>query len=182
MEKILITGTGRCGTTFLIKLFSFLEFDTGYHKTDYSQHISHNCNSGMERAYTEKHYILKNPFFMTEFETILNDPSVKIKTVIIPIRDFKSAAISRVKHYNKPGGLWNANNEHSQIQFYNHITANYIYIMTKYDINTIFIDFDRMVNDKNYLFNKLKCILDEKNIDIDTFCNAYNEVAITCSN
>ena len=29
MEKILITGTGRCGTTFLIKLFSFLGYNTG---------------------------------------------------------------------------------------------------------------------------------------------------------
>ena len=35
MEKILITGTGRCGTTFLIKLFSFLDFDTGYNRDNY---------------------------------------------------------------------------------------------------------------------------------------------------
>ena len=39
MEKILITGTGRCGTTFLIKLFSFLEFDTGFTKNDYNKYI-----------------------------------------------------------------------------------------------------------------------------------------------
>ena len=29
--------------------------------------------------------------------------------------------------------------------------SNYVYYMTKYDINTIFIDFDRIVNDKIYL-------------------------------
>lgn len=34
--------------------------------------------------------------------------------------------------------------------------------MAKYDIDTIFIDFDRMINDKPYLFNKLKSVLDEK--------------------
>lgn len=39
MEKILITGTGRCGTTFLIKLFTFLEFDTGYSKYNYTSFI-----------------------------------------------------------------------------------------------------------------------------------------------
>ena len=44
MEKILITGTGRSGTTFLIKLFTFLEYDTGYTKLNYSNHISNNHN------------------------------------------------------------------------------------------------------------------------------------------
>lgn len=34
-DKIYITGIGRCGTTFLIKLFSFLNFDTGYNKENY---------------------------------------------------------------------------------------------------------------------------------------------------
>ena len=47
-NKILISGTGRCGTTFLIKLFTFLEMDTGYSRENYEKHISTNCNSGME--------------------------------------------------------------------------------------------------------------------------------------
>jgi hypothetical protein len=59
MEKILITGTGCCGTTFLIKLFSFLDFHTGYDRNNYEKFISNNCNSGMERQYKEKYYILK---------------------------------------------------------------------------------------------------------------------------
>ena len=51
--------------------------------------------------------------------------------------------------------------------------------MTKYDINTIFIDFDKMISDKPYLFNKLKPILDEKHISYETFCNVYDEVSLT---
>lgn len=54
----------------------------------------------------------------------------------------------------------------------------YIYIMTKYDIPTIFIDFDKMINDKKYLFDKIKSILDEKNIDFDNFSNIYDEVSL----
>ena len=50
--------------------------------------------------------------------------------------------------------------------------------MTKYDINTIFIDFDKMINDKSYLFNKLKNILDEKHIDYETFSKVYDEVTL----
>lgn len=179
MEKILITGTGRCGTTFLIKLFSFLDFDTGYDRSNYKNHISSNCNSGMERNFKENYYILKNPNFIKNIRIILEEKSVIIKTVIIPIRDLKISAISRVKHSKSHGGLWNANNELTQIKYYKDILANYICCMTKYDINTIFIDFDKMVNDKPYLFNKLKPILDEKNITYETFCNVYDEVALT---
>ena len=118
---------------------------------------------------------------MIEMENIIKDPLIKIKAVIIPIRDFKSSALSRVKHNNIKGGLWNAVDEETQIQFYKDILSNYIYIMTKYDINTIFIDFEKMINDKNYLFNKIKFILDENNIDFHTFCNVYDEVSINSS-
>jgi len=59
----------------------------------------------MERTHKENYYILKNPSFMTNMEDIVKDTSIKIKNVIIPIRDLKMSAISRVKHREKPGGL-----------------------------------------------------------------------------
>ena len=179
MEKILITGTGRFGTTFLIKLFSFLDFDTGYNRKNYEKHIFSNCNSGMETKYNSPHYILKNPCFMLNIENIVKDTSIKIKTVIIPIRDLKTSAISRTNHGSHDGGLWNATDYLSQIEFYKDILSKYICISTKYDINTIFIDFDKMINDKIYLFNKLKNILDEKNINLETFSHIYDEVSLT---
>ena len=179
MEKILITGTGRCGTTFLIKLFSFLDFNTGYTKKNYKSSISSNCNSGMERNYKDKYYILKNPTFILNIEHIVKDESIIIKNVIIPIRDLEESARSRVTNGRSPGGLWNAQDEMSQINFYKKILTNYIVISTKYDINTIFIDFDRMINDKAYLFNKLKNILDEKAVDFETFSSVYDEVTMT---
>ena len=179
MEKILITGTGRCGTTFLIMLFSFLDFNTGYNRNNYKSYIFPNCNSGMERKYTDNYYLLKNPRFMIDIENILKDKSIKIKNIIIPIRDLKISAESRVKHGKQPGGLWNAVDELSQIDFYKNILTNYIYISTKYDINTIFIDFDKMINDKTYLFDKLKNILDEKNINLETFSCVYDEVSLS---
>ena len=51
--------------------------------------------------------------------------------------------------------------------------------MTKYNISTIFIDFDKMINDKQYLFDKLKNILDEKNITFDLFSTIYDKVSLT---
>lgn len=185
MDKILITGTGRCGTTFLIKLFSFLNFNTGFNKDNYKDFIFSNCNSGLEKNYNENYYILKNPRFMSEIIDILQDDSIKIKLVIIPIRDYKISAHSRQNISNfegcgniVPGGLWNAVDELSQIRYYKDILSDYIYYMTKYELNTIFIDFDKMISDKKYLFNKIKNILDEKNIEFDLFCNVYDEVSV----
>ena len=180
MEKIFITGTGRCGTTFLIKLFSFLEFNTGYSRNNYKNSINSKCNSGMEKEYNEHYYIIKNPRIMEKIDNIINDNSIKIKTIIIPVRDFKQSSISREKNGDttQAGGLWNANDVNTQILFYNNIMSKYIVTMTQYEINTIFLDFNKMVNDKKYLFEKLNSILIEKNIQYDHFCKIYNEVSL----
>lgn len=177
MEKILITGTGRCGTTFLIKLFTFLEFDTGFNKNNYESYIYSNCNSGMEKQYNANHYILKNPTFIGNIRKILKDKSIKIKYVMIPIRDLKASAKSRNEHGNNNGGLWNATDETSQIAYYEHILSNYLYVSNKYDIATIFIDFDRMIKNKKYLFDTLQIILQEKEVDFNLFSKAYDEVS-----
>lgn len=182
MEKILITGTGRCGTTFLVKLFSFLGYDTGFNEHNYHEFIQKNCNAGMEKDITSTNYIIKNPGFLKHIEKIIIEKEIIVKTVIIPIRKYKASAESRAAEsrlFNQntciPGGLWDATNLEEQLLFYHQIMSNYLYIMTKHDINTIFIDFDRMILDKSYLFETLKPILDEKNITIEFFSEKYDK-------
>lgn len=164
--KILITGTGRCGTTFLIKLFSFLGLDTGFTRENYNHSITPTCNSGMERQYHESYSILKNPSFISDINSILEKYTIKL--VILPIRDLREAAKSRASHQYKNGGLWNAEDEESQLLYYHRILSEYMCIMTKHDIPTMFIDFEKMINDKQYLFNKLTPVLE--GIEFETFC------------
>lgn len=178
MDKILITGTGRCGTTFLITLFSFLNFDTGYNRDNYKKHIFLHCNAGMEKNYTEKNYILKNPLFLDKIQEIIKDKSINIKTIIIPIRDLKECAASRLKHGKREGGLVKAKDEETQIKYFQTILSNYLYIMTMYELNTIFINFNQMITNKIYLFNKLKNILNEKNINYQMFSDVYDEISL----
>ena len=174
MSKILITGTGRSGTTFLIKLFSFLGYDTGYTRENYKSYIYENCNSGMEREYNENYYILKNPDFIQKWDKIIQE--INIKLVIIPIRNYKESALSRESHSFNEGGLWNATDINEQITYYNKIMADYIFYMTKYNIPTLFLNFNKMINDKEYLFDKLKEILSEKDISFSVFSLVYDEV------
>ena len=179
MEKIYITGTGRCGTTFLIKIFSFLGLDTGFDKSNYTQYISKNCNSGMEKAYNKNFTIIKNPGIIQNIGSIVRDPNVKIKAIIIPIRDYEISAESRVKYKRANGGLWCATNKQTQLEFYNKLMANSVYYMTKYDLNTVFLDFDKMVLDKHYVFHKLQFIMDEYKIDYDAFSQAYDDASVS---
>ncbi len=171
-EKILISGTGRCGTTFLIILLSMLKLDTGYNVHNFRNHIFENCNSGMEQLINCKNKIIKNPVFIEKIENIVSNNNIKIKYMIIPIRDYSKSANSRLNLGNENGGLWNATDFDSQINFYYKIMANYNYTMVKYDIPTIFLDFDKMINDTLYLYNKLLPILENKSYK--EFINAFN--------
>ena len=178
MEKILISGTGRCGTTFLIKIFSFLEFDTGFTKENYRNFIYNlgNCKEGMESHHSINRYIIKSPHYLEYINKILKE--VKIKMFIIPVRNFNDSAESRVKNkeYDK-GGLWNARNKEEQITYYHKIISEYILLIAKHEIPTLFLDFDKMISDKVYLFNKLNVILSEKNITFEQFASVYDNAS-----
>jgi len=185
MDRILVTGTGRCGTTFLTKIFTRLDFDTGFDKTKLNLHISKNCNGGLEkRKDYRKYYITKSPDFLCDLGFIVKDTTVNIKYVVFPIRNYSESAKSRercnkVAGTNGEGGFWCATNEKEQIEFYYKAIANYIYLTTQHDIKTIFLDFDKMVSDEKYLFDKLKVILDEKNVEFELFSKIYKQATIT---
>ena len=38
-HKVYISGTGRCGTTFLVIILSYLGLNTGYTKETFTNHI-----------------------------------------------------------------------------------------------------------------------------------------------
>ena len=91
---------------FLIKLFSFLDFNTGYDRNNYKNSIFSNCNSGMEKKnYKENYNIIKNPYFIYDIENIAQDTSITIKYVIIPIRNLQLSAKSRLNHGKNAGGV-----------------------------------------------------------------------------
>ena len=176
--KIYITGTGRCGTTFLIKLFTFLDFSTGYTRANYREYISSNCNSGMEQSITSTYHVIKTPQLIRDIHTVVNHPTISIQSVIIPVRDMKSSAASRVKHGNLNGGLWNAHDEESQIRYYEHVMTHYLEHMVKYDIPTIFLDFDKMISDVNYVYDKLFPLIGSV-CSREAFSAIYEEVSDT---
>lgn len=154
-KSVIITSTGRSGTTFLIILYTLLGFHTGYNSDEIHKYL-YACNSGLERPEADvgNFDVVKNPKFLKTIERI---PAQKIHKVIIPIRNFVRSAKSREYYKNKEGGLFdNAKNFKEQVTVYNEYIAHYIQHMVLNEIPTIFIDFEKMVNDPDYLYSKLQ--------------------------
>lgn len=178
--KVLITGTGRSGTTFLIQLLTFLDLDTGYHRETYSKHVFGISGSGMERPISAPHKFLKSPFYIETLGQDMKDflrMNTSIQAVIMPIRDYTESAVSRFRLGNGgKGGLWKASDVPSQENMYYKIMAEYLLSMVVYDINTIFIDYNRMVSDPVYLYTKVRQVLPH-NISVEKFTDAFQEAS-----
>lgn len=95
MKHIVITGTGRAGTSFLVQLFTEMGLDTGYRPGVALHPVS---RAGLEhdlRGDGPFPRIVKDPAFMYYADRVLN----KVERVIIPVRQLEAAAESRRKIY-----------------------------------------------------------------------------------
>ena len=195
-ESILITGTGRCGTTFLIALFTLLGMDTGFTRETLKENIHDKTKGGLEEQ-PGKYKITKNPAFIFMIESYILQTKQVPKLVIIPVRRFTEATESRYKNteeqglLNDPmpevitsskgtGGLWNANRKEQQMLFYNKCMAEYIQVMTRYSIPTKLIDFHRMTTNSIYLFESLTDVI-ESDVTYERFKKCYNEATTLCA-
>jgi hypothetical protein len=119
-HHIIISGTGRAGTTFLIQLLTVLGLDTGF--SDITSEVMKNSNAGMEKDIraADAPYIIKSPWlcdYLGEVKDVIIDHA------IVPIRDLYSAAESRrdvakrtdrALYANVPGGLWHTEKPEEQ--------------------------------------------------------------------
>jgi len=124
LHKVIISGTGRAGTTFLVQLLTALGLETGYTPGEEHRYIDENSHGGLEhnlpgrrgsmtlRSFWRqpKHtlcdlfmdpkatpYILKNPEFCDTLAPVLAEGRLTIDHAYIPIRDLDAAALSRIR-------------------------------------------------------------------------------------
>lgn len=173
MEKTLIVGTGRSGTTFLMIIYTCLGCDTGFTKENFGQYILNNCNSGLEKTITAPHKIIKRPRYFYTIGQLLEQ--YKIKFIIVPERPLEECAKSRDKHKNLPGGYFNAHDYQSQLNFFQteipRFKQTLVDMRDRYQ-EVIYLDFYQMISDPEYLYQKLLPTF-EREISLDEFTEAY---------
>lgn len=166
-NHIVIAGTGRAGTSFLVHLLTELGYDTGYKPGEIQLHPV--SRAGLEhnmRTAEELPYIVKDPLFSMYCEQIFEEKKFNVKHVIIPIRNLKDAAESRIKIQKinneidpyKPmhgGGLYGTSEPYLQAATLAIAVYKLIDACTKYEVPMIFISYPRMMRESNYLFYEL---------------------------
>jgi len=186
-HHIIISGTGRSGTTFLMQLLTHLGFDTGFkHPKD---GIYDNCNAGMEKDLRDVNapYIVKSPYISCYLRDLLGKQQLIIDLALVPIRDINSAAKSRIDVSQRsahnlstglvPGGIWLSDSYSVSDQEYSLTKVFYelIHTLVNFDIPFILLDFPRIIFDSDYLYLKLKNVF--PNIEKEIFTASFAAIA-----
>jgi len=184
--RIIIAGTGRAGTTFLVQLFTALGFNTGVSLHEAMEKVDAISNAGLERPLLNETnpYVIKSPWFADLLLEALENQCIEIYAALIPIRDLFEAAESRRRvHFEasarglhpetQPGGLWYTADPAAQepilaMQFY-----RTIFSLVKFDTKMILLEFPRLVHDGGYIFRKLAPLLEDHGIDYSEFMSRH---------
>src|ERR1019366_4672924 len=180
-HHLIISGTGRAGTTFLVQLLTELGLDTGFPHAN--SDINSRCNAGMEWNIKTPNapYIVKNPALCKDLEEVLEAGDIVVDCALIPIRDLFASAESRrtvqrnVKERDLPGGLLLTENPRDQEAVLATQLHSLVHTLAKHDVPMIWLYFPRLVLDPEYLYGKLKSVLPEQNLE--TFSMAFKAVS-----
>lgn len=184
----IISGTGRAGTTFLVKLLTNVGLDTGYHE-DQMETWS-NCNAGLERDLRDNNapYIVKSPWICDYIEEIVDNPSIAIDHAIIPMRVLAAAAESR-RHVERstkelpadcvlpPGGLWHTTTNQQETVLA-HQSHKLFVGLAKTDARITLLHYPGLTQDPHYLFHKLRPILGDS-LSLSTFRDVFTRTVDT---
>lgn len=185
-HHIIISGTGRAGTTFLVQLLTSLRLETGF--TDPTSGIFSNCNAGMEWNILDPNapYIIKSPYLCQDLDDVMEKGDIIIDHAIIPVRDLFSAAESRRDVTRRtdaalfpgmviPGGILPTDTSEHQEAVLANCLYQLIYTISKRDIPITLLFFPRFIHDAEYLHSKLEFMLN--GIGYPRFLEVFKQLA-----
>lgn len=192
-SHVIITGTGRAGTSFLVEFLDACGLDAGDLATSYYFDGAH---AGYEHrpGGANLPYVIKNPLLHEH----LDDPALLelgVDAVIIPVRDLRAAARSRIlqeraaagwsidrsSHYETissgtPGGAYVSLSLDDQERLLAVGQARIIQWAVASDHPLVLLDFPRIVDDAEYCVDRLWSVL-ERFCTRERALEAHAEVA-----
>jgi len=196
-KHVVITGTGRSGTTFLVELLTHLGLDTGFTLEKLQAKKHRGARAGLELDIRRENcpYIVKAPAFCEIAQEIIRRDDIVIEHIFVPMRDLYSAAESR-RFVEKGtlsdmsflqrlevadtrqgliGGLWGTTSIEPGKQ--EEILLRQIYelmlAISDATLPVTVMRYPRIVKDCPYLFEKLKPIL--RGITYEPFHEAFSK-------
>jgi hypothetical protein len=184
-NHLLIAGTGRAGTSYLVRYLTELGLDTHLSRAGSAAFWDERANAGLEDlplpGGEELPYVIKSPWTWELVHDLLERAEMRFDAVIIPMRDLTEAAASRCiielqqQHERFPwmaelertwehvahtaGGMVFSTSPVDQARLlavgFHHLLER----LVKADIPVIFLAFPRLIEDPTYLFSKLRPVL-----------------------
>lgn len=200
-HHLLIAGTGRAGTSLLVKYFDALGMNT--HLKTSKDHLfwDYDAEAGLEDLIyggrEDLPYVVKTPWLYEFIDAVLERDEIAIDAVVIPVRDLAEAASSRIIlelqsiHRNHvwftdqpetwtgwsstPGGAVYSLHPMDQARLLATGFHHLIERLTKASIPIYFVAFPKFTSDPQYLFNALKGCLPET-VDLAAAVQAHEKV------
>lgn len=183
---LIISGTGRTGTTLLVQLLTFLKFDTGFSLEETLGTVDPISAAGLERSIHQVKlpYVVKSPWLCDELSSGSIPSDVKIHAAIVPVRALHDAAASRARVYDEakkqgldptthPGTLWKVAKPEDQEaalagQFY-----KLIWSLVESEVPIYFVRFPQFVLEPEYLYRSLLPIWKQHGVSKDALLRAH---------
>lgn len=180
---VVITGTGRTGTTFLVQLFTFLGFDTGFSREAALASVNRVSRAGLEFSHLQPGrwpYVVKSPRIAQVLQRLLETAQVRVKLVILPVRAAADAAASRIRvsrEGERQGGMWLAPTEARQQGALLNVNHTLLCTIARFRVPHVLLHFPTLVQDGDYLFAVLEPMLRDHGVDAAEFAAAFAAVA-----
>ncbi len=189
-SKIIVTGPGKCGTTYFMKLLSEFGFDTGFDATDsstvYSYKGERGAYHGFEWKIRGRHaskdrmpHIIKSPKICLDLLERANTWDWDIEHVYILLRDYKDVGNHKwhFRHPTKTGGTRDLPEEKYK-NVYEEKAARWVgkitYTVVSESIPYTFLMFPRIVTDPEYLWSTCELF---KGMSYDRFKAGFDKIA-----
>lgn len=187
-RHLLIAGTGRAGTSFLVRYLTKLGLETNLSRAGSAAGWHEQANAGLEDLplpdTTNLPYVIKSPWTYQVIDDLLLNPAFEFDAVVIPMRDLTEAAASRCiielqqmhntllwmrdlpktwEHFaHTPGGIVFSTNAVDQARLlavgFHHLLDQ----LVKADVPIILLSFPRLIEDADYLHSKLAQVLPQR--------------------
>jgi len=173
--RVVITGTGRAGTTFLVQLLTLAGVDTGY--PDPTSDFRPEIRAGMERhprpgstrdEIAALPYVVKDPQISIYLPRLVDAGVLRVERLIVPVRDLDEAAGSRLRaglawvpdrhrpEDHEPSGFPSVGRQREKLaEFLGELVA----AATTRGIPLTLIPFAELVGHPGRLYNRLRLLL-----------------------
>lgn len=198
-RHLVIAGTGRAGTSFLVQYLTACGLET--HLTLHPDaRLDEHANAGLEDAPidgAQLPYVIKSPWLYEFVDRIFERDDIGIDAVVMPMRNIVEAASSRVTNELR-GRLGRAelDEEHTRWETWGTTAGGVVYSLNPLDqarilamgfhhvvhacvrhrIPIVFLDFPTIIDDAEYLFAQMKPVFGAE-VDREKALVAHAKVA-----